>query len=369
MGDRSLEKLARLLVDYSVDIQPGEKVSIEGTTLAEPLMTEIYRRVLERGGFPHLLFDLPDQNELFYRYAGDQQLEYIPVFHRLAVDTFDARIRVLSDGNTRALGKVDPQKIAKRQKSLAPMLQSQMKRGGDGSLKWVGTLYPIRSYAFEANMATEAYRDFVYKACHVDDATEDPVAYWKSTQAAQAGIVERLKGHDLVQLRGPNADLTLSIKGRTFMNSCGKHNMPDGEVYTGPVEDSASGWVRFTYPAIYSGRIVEGIELHFEHGRVEKASARKEEELLLKMIDSDARSRYLGEFAFGTNMEIDQFTSNILFDEKIGGTFHLALGSGYPETGSLNKSVIHWDMICDLRTDSEILVDGEVIYRNGQFIF
>ena len=368
MCDQSLEKLAKLLVDYSVNVQPGEKVAIEGTTLAEPLIANIYRRVLERGGFPHLLFDLPDQNEIFYKYANEQQLNYIPMFHRTAVDTFDARIRILSDGNTRALSKVDPQKIAARQRAMAPMLQSLMKRGGDGSLKWVGTLFPTLTYAFEANMGSEAFRDFVYKACHVDDSTPDPIAYWKSTKAAQEKIVERLKGHDRVQLRGTNADLSLSIKGRVFMNSCGTHNMPDGEVFTGPVEDSANGWVRFTYPAIYSGRIVEGVELTFKDGRVENATAKKEQVFLIKMIDSDSRSRYLGEFAFGTNSEIDQFTSNILFDEKIGGTFHLALGSGYPETGSLNKSVIHWDMICDMRTESEILVDGEVIYRNGQFL-
>lgn len=369
MGGSSLQKLAHLLVDYSVNIQPGEKVSIESTTLAEPLITKIYQRVLERGGYPHLLLDLPDQNEIFYQYANDYQLEFIPIHHRTAVDTFDARIRILSDGNTRALGKVDPQRIAKRQQAMAPMLQAQMKRGGDGSLKWVGALYPTRAYALEAGMGTQAYEQFVYKACHVDDDTDDPIAYWKNSQLVQEKAVERLKGHDKVQLRGPNADLTLSIKGRTFLNSSGTHNMPDGEVFTGPVEDSAEGWVRFSFPAIYSGRVVEGIELKFEKGRVEKASAKKELDLLLKLIDSDSRSRYLGEFAFGTNMEISQFTSQILFDEKIGGTFHLALGSGYPETGSLNKSMIHWDMICDMRTDSEVILDGEVIYRNGKFLF
>lgn len=368
MGGQSLEKLAKLLVDYSVDVRPGEKVAIEGTTLAEPLITQVYKRVLERGGHPHMLFDLPDQNEIFYQYANEKQLEFIPVFNQTVNETFDARIRILSDGNTRALGRIDPQKIAKRQQSLAPVMQAMMRRGADGSLKWVGTLFPTRAYAMEAGLGTLAYEDFVYKACHVDENTSDPIAYWKSTQAAQAKIVDRLKGHDKIQLRGPNADLTLSIKGRTFMNSCGTHNMPDGEVFTGPVEDSAQGWVKFTFPAIYSGRVVEGIELTFEKGRVEKATALKEQEFLLKMIDSDARSRYLGEFAFGTNMEINKFTSQILFDEKIGGTFHMALGSGYPETGSLNKSMIHWDMICDMRTDSEILLDGEVIYRNGQFL-
>ncbi|RMF49526.1 MAG: aminopeptidase, partial [Anaerolineae bacterium] len=159
-----------------------------------------------------------------------------------------------------------------------------------------------------------------------------------------------------------------SIKDRVFMNSSGRFNMPDGEVYTGPVENSVNGWVRFTYPAIYGGRVVEGVQLRFEEGRVVEASATKNEEFLLQMLDSDPGARYLGEFAIGTNFQIDRFIGHILFDEKIGGTFHMALGAGYPETGSHNKSVIHWDMICDLRTDSEIRVDGDLLYRNGQFV-
>jgi len=198
---------------------------------------------------------------------------------------------------------------------------------------------------------------------------KDAVKYWEKVEKDQQAAVDFISGKNQVALRGPNVDLTLSIKGRNFLNSCGRHNMPDGEIFTGPVEDSVNGWVKFTYPAIYGGVAVEGAELTFSNGKVTQALATKNQDYLLKMLESDAGSRYLGEFAIGTNFEIDKFTGQILFDEKIGGSFHMALGAGYPETGSTNKSAIHWDMICDMRTDSEILVDGDLFYKNSKFVF
>ena len=242
-----------------------------------------------------------------------------------------------------------------------------MRRGADRSFKWVTTLFPTEGFAVEAEMSFRDFEDFVYRACHADEA--DPVAFWKKVEAKQRKIIERIEGHDQVVLRGPNVDLTLSIKGRKFLNGAGINNMPDGEIYTGPVEDSVNGWVRFSYPAIYNGVMVEGVELTFTNGKVAKAKADKNQAFLLEMCDSDPGARYLGEFAIGTNYEIDHFSRNILFDEKLGGTFHMALGSGYPETGSKNKSMIHWDMICGMKDDSEIVLDGEVIYKNGKFIF
>ena len=214
-------------------------------------------------------------------------------------------------------------------------------------------------------MSHKDFEDFVYHACHADEA--DPVAFWK-TYKPGSGDHNRIEGHDQVTLRGPNVDLTLSIKGRKFVNGAGLNNMPDGEIYTGPVEDSVNGWVRFTFPAIYNGVMVEGVELTFTNGKVSKARAEKNQSLLLEMLESDPGATHVGEFAIGTNYEIDRFSHNILFDEKLGGTFHMALGAGYPETGSKNKSIIHWDMICGMKEDSEILVDGEVVYKNGKFI-
>jgi len=217
-------------------------------------------------------------------------------------------------------------------------------------------------------MSVVEYTDFAFSACHVDENTSNPVALWENIRRQQFGMIESIKGHDEVKLKGPNVELSLSVKGRKFNNSYGLHNMPDGEIYTGQVEDSVNGWVKFTYPAIYQGQAVEGVELQFENGRVVSAKAQVGEQLLLAMIGSDEGSHYLGEFAIGTNYEINRFTRNILFDEKLGGTFHIALGAGYPETGSRNTSTIHWDMICDMRKDSEMSVDGTIIYRDGKFI-
>jgi aminopeptidase len=368
VSDTRFEKLARILVDHSTKVKPGDRVAIEAVTSAEPLVRSIYRLVLERGGFPHILLHLPDEDELFFTFAGDEQLDYTPAFQQLVTQEFDVYIRARSETHTRALSNIDPSRQARFQKAFAPIRNTMMRRAADNSLRWVLSQYPTAAYAMDADMGLYEYENFVLSACHADEGTPDPVAYWEGVQMEQASIVERIEGHDKVQLRGPHVDLTLSIKGRKFRNSSGQHNMPDGEVFTGPVEDSVNGWVRYTFPAVYQGRVVDGIELAFEKGRVVRASAEKNEAFLLKMLDSDEGARYVGEFAIGTNFGINRFTRNILFDEKIGGTFHMALGAGYPETGSKNTSVIHWDMICDLLTDSEIVLDGEVIYRNGAFV-
>jgi aminopeptidase len=368
MTDLRHRKFAKLLVDYSTHVSPGDRVAITATTAAEPLLKALYQRVLERGGSPHLLIDLPGQDELLFAYASDDQLDDIPSFHKMAFEQFDVLIKIRSELNSRSLSAVDTARLARRQKALSVLLGAQMRRGADKSLRWMSTLYPTAAYAMEAEMGTEEYQAFFFRACHVDENTSDPVAYWQSIQVEQQRAIDWISGHDHVEVRGPNAELSLSIKGRKMVNACGEHNLPDGEIFTGPVEDSANGWVRYTYPAMYQGRIVEGIELTFKAGKVVKASARKNEELLLKMLETDAGARYLGEFAIGTNFEIDRFTHSILLDEKIGGSFHMALGAGYPETGSVNKSAIHWDMICDIRQDSEVRMDGDLLYQNGRFV-
>lgn len=367
MSDSRIDNLARILIDYSAKIGPGDRVLIEGTTAAEPLARALYCRILQAGGHPHLQLELPDQDELLYRFGNDVQLDFVPPFRQLAYETFESRFRIHSLLNPRGLSGMDPKRVGRRQKTISGLTETQMRRGAEGNFRWVTTLFPTSGYSAEAGMSLTDFEDLVYRACHADEA--DPVAYWKKVEAEQAKMIARIQGHEQVTLRGPNVDLTLSVKGRVFMNSCGTHNMPDGEIYTGPVEDSVNGWVKFTYPAIYQGSAVEGIELNFAGGRVEKATASTNEAYLLEMLNADASARFLGEFAIGTNFEINRFTGNILFDEKIGGTFHMAMGAGYPETGSKNKSAIHWDMICDMRTDAEIAVDGDVIYRNGQFVF
>ncbi len=372
MADSRVTKFANVLVQHSARVVPGDRILLEGTTAAEPLLRELYIQILEKGGNPHLMVALPgtmpfSQDEMYLTYAKDTQLDFVPTFYKLAYEQFEGRIRIHSATNTKGTSNIDPAKIQRRSKATSVITEAQFRRGGAGEFKWVTTLYPTEAYAQDANMSLKEYEDFVFGAVHTNE--DDPIAFWNSVKEKQQSAVDFMKGKNQVVLRGPNVDLTLSVKGRTFMNSFGTFNMPDGEIYTGPVEDSVNGWVKFTYPANYGGTSVEGAELTFSNGQVKTAKADKNQDFLLKTLESDAGSRHLGEFAIGTNFDIQQFTGNILFDEKIGGSFHMALGAGYPETGSKNKSSIHWDMICDMRTDSEILVDGELFYKNGQFVF
>jgi aminopeptidase len=371
VSDLRLQKFANILVEYSTRVAPGDRILIEATTAAEPLVRELHALILQKGAIPHPLVGFPGlvpfiQDDAYLRHASAATLDFTPTFHKLAYEEFEGRIRVHSATNTRAAGGLDPVKAERRRRALGSITAAQMRRSAEGKFKWVTTIYPTEGYAEEAGMGLSQYEDFVFGAVHAQE--DDPITYWKSTAAAQQRVIDFLSDKKEVVLHGPNVDLKLSIEGRTFENSVGVHNMPDGEIFTGPVEDSLNGWVKFTFPAIYGGVAVEGAELRFSKGRVESAKAVKNEEYLLKMLDSDDGSHYVGEFAIGTNRDINRFTGHILLDEKIGGSFHMALGAGYPETGSRNRSAIHWDMICDLRQDSEILADGLLFYRDGQFV-
>jgi aminopeptidase len=372
VSDLRVQKFAKILVEHSTHVVPGDRILIEATTAAEPLIRELFIQILERGGIPHPMIALPgmmpfSQDEMYLTYAKDTQLDFVPTFYKLAYDQFEGRIRVHSATNTRGTTNIDALKSQRRGKAISSITEAQMRRGADGKFKWVTTLYPTDGYAQDAGMSLKEYEDFVFNAVHAQ--ADDPIAYWNSTSVEQQNAIDFLSDKGQVVLRGPNVDLTLSIKGRKFSNSIGVFNMPDGEIFTGPVEESVNGWVKFTYPAIYGGVAVEGAELTFSNGRVTSAKAEKNEDYLIKMLESDGGSRYMGEFAIGTNRDITRFTGNILFDEKIGGSFHMALGAGYPETGSKNKSAIHWDMICDMREDSEIMADAQPFYKNGKFVF
>jgi len=363
--DPRVEKLADVLVNYSVAVRPGDKVLVRGAAVAAPLLKAVYAEVLRAGGYPLMLVSLPEADELLFRHASDEQLQHVPEPYKLALETYDVSIGVKGAENTKALSGVDPGKVVLRNQAQAGLMKIYMQRAASGDLRWVGTLFPTHAYAQDAEMSLSEYEDFVYGTCLPD--MEDPVGYWRRFSAWQQKIVDWLRGKEWVHVVGPETDLRLSIAGRVFINSDGKHNMPSGEVFTGPVEDSVEGHVRFSYPAIYQGREVTGVRLRFEGGRVVEASAEKNEQFLLKTLDTDEGSRYLGEFAIGTNEGITRFTRQILFDEKINGSFHVALGAGYPETGSKNESGIHWDMICDLRDGGGIWVDGELLYENGEF--
>lgn len=374
MTDPRVDQFAGLLVEYSAGIQPGDRVLIEAETAGEPLVRALFERILQAGGHPHLLLSLEGMTTMtgldsaFIKHASDAQLDFAPTFMSLAYQQFESRIRIHSSSNTKVLANSDPARTRQRSEATRDVLRSQFERGRRGDFRWVTTLYPTEAYAQEADMSLADYTDFVWQANHILPG-ESGVDHWRAVERDQAAAVAALEGADHVHVQGPNCDLQLSVKGRKFLNSCGHHNMPDGEIYTGPVEDSANGWVRFTYPSLYQGRSVSGVELQFEDGRVTKASADKGEAFLKSSLEIDPGACYLGEFAIGTNFGIDRFTGNILFDEKIGGSFHMALGAGYPETGSSNESAIHWDMICDLQQDSEINVDGALFYKDGKFAF
>jgi aminopeptidase len=373
MKDQRTERMARTLIDYSANIQPGDRILLEAEPSAEPLVRTLFEQTLERGGHPHLMIGLSGQvtytglDETFLGKAGAEQLVYISPFYQLAYDQFESRIRVHSSTNTKALTNADPDQIAKRSMAMQPLLETQFRRGDKGEFKWVTTQFPTLAYAQDAEMSFEEYENFLYKACHVDDPNSDPVVYWQKVEAEQQRLVDAFAGHDKVVVRSPHCDFSLSIKDRVFINACGHRNMPDGEIFTGPVEGSVNGWIHFTFPAVFRGSEADGVKLRFEEGKVVEATAEKNQALLERMLNVDAGAGYLGEFAIGTNYGIQSHTKNILFDEKIGGTFHIAFGAGYPKTGSKNKSAIHWDMICDIRQESEILLDGDLVYEDGSF--
>jgi len=366
MRDERVSKLAEMLVNYSVGVQPGWRVWLRGSTLGEPLLKEIYAKVLQAGGLPFLTPTFPDLDYLLYRYGSDEQLRYVPDPLMQTVETFEASIAVMAEANTRGLTSIDPARVSIRNRGYEKLFKTFLQRAGEGKLHWSLTLFPTQAHAQDAEMSLSEYEDFVYQACM--PVMNDPAGYWRKVSARQQKIVDWLKGKQNVHVVGPQTDLHLSIAGRTFINCDCKENVPDGEIFTGPVEDSVNGHVYFSYPAIFDGRVVTGVRLWFENGKVVKATADKNEAFLLEMLDTDEGSRRVGEFAIGTNEGITRFTGEILFDEKIGGSFHMALGEGYPESGSVNESAIHWDMICDLRDGGEIRVDDQLLYQNGRFV-
>jgi len=366
MYDIRLGRLADVLVNYCTEVKPGDWVGIFGDVITIDALRAVHAAVLKAGGYPHLIISDEYMMRTFLREANDDQLNWLTPSMTIYYEQADVYIRVSSSTNTRAMTNIPPKRVQQLRTAQSGWLNTRLNRAAAGEFRWVGTWYPNEASAQEANMSLEEYEDFVYSATFCDQ--EDPVAEWIKVRDMQQQKIDWLVGKKQVTLTGPNIDLSLSIEDRSFVNADGKRNMPSGEIFTGPVEESVNGWVRFSYPSIVGGRAVSGIELKFEDGKVTDASAEQNEELLYAQLDTDSGSRYLGEFAIGTNFGINQFTGNILFDEKIGGTIHMAVGTGYPETGSKNRSAVHWDMICDMRTDSEIHVDGDLFYKNGEFV-
>ncbi len=366
MTDQRVETLAQILVEYSVGIKEGDKVAIRGAYVAEPLILALYRACLVRGAHPMLRATLPRSAPLFYQLANDAQLEYVWETDRWMVENLDASINIISDTNTRQLSKTDPERLAMASRARKPLSDIYLKRAAEGEYRWNVTLFPTEAHAMEAEMSLDEYEDLYYAACLVD--TDDPVGEWQKVAERHARLLEWMDGRNEVHIEGEGTNLILEVGGRTFVAANGHENFPDGEIFTGPIEDKTRGVVTFTFPAIYGGQAVEGIRLRFEDGHVVEASAEKNERYLLETLDMDAGAKTLGELGIGTNYGIPGFTGELLLDEKIGGTIHLALGKSYPETGGVNDSALHWDMVCDLRKGGRITVDGDVLMENGNLL-
>jgi aminopeptidase len=363
--DQRAEALARVLVQYSASIKEEDVCVIQGETAAEPLMQAVYEEVVKAGAFPIVELTMEEQAPAFFRHANDAQLDWVSPTALWVADNADARIRVLADQNTRALSGVDPERQARRQTAAKPLMEKMMSRTAAGEFRWALTLFPTQAYAAEADMSLTDYEDFYYRACLCD--RDDPVQAWQDQSEETRRLAEWMEGKEEIRIEGPGTDLRLNVTGRKFIAADGRHNMPDGEFFTGPVENSASGEVSFSYPAVYGGREVAGVKLRFEDGRIVDATAERNEDFLISTLDTDEGARRLGELGIGTNYGIDRFTKEILLDEKIGGTVHLAVGMSYPETGGKNNSAVHWDMVCDLRRGGRITVDGDPLQVDGRF--
>jgi aminopeptidase len=364
--DQRAEALAQILVRYSTRVAKGDVCVIQSTTAAESLVQAVYEEVLRAGGLPIMQLATSGAQAAFYALASEEQLDWIAPTATWAVENADVRIAIMGDVNARELSQADPRKQARAQKARKPLMETSMRRSASGEHRWALTLFPTHAYASEAGMSLRDYENFYYAACLATDG--DPVTAWERQSDQVRRLAGWIEGKEEVRIRAAGTDLSLGVAGRRWIPCVGEHNMPDGEFFTGPIEDSVAGDVAFSFPASYGGRTVSGVRLRFDEGKVVDASAEQGEEFLHEMLDTDAGARRLGELGIGTNYGISTGTREILLDEKIGGTVHLAIGMSYPETGGTNSSAVHWDMVCDLREGGSITVDGVELQRDGRFL-
>ncbi len=366
MTDIRLQRMAKVLVHYSLGIKKGDRLGIMTGPNATPLVREVVREAVGEGAYPETFVELPGVREIILRDGSDEQLSYIPPAQRMIFEEYETMLSILAQENTKALSGIDPTRMALVQQARRDLMHTYMERSAKGSLRWSIAMFPTHAYAQDAEMSLSDFEDFIYRACFLND--DDPVARWQELSKQQERYVQWLKGKHTIHLLGEDTDLTFSVEGRTFINDDGHYNFPGGEFFTGPVEDSANGYIRYSFPASFAGRSVEDVRLRFENGLVVEARATHGQDYLDKMLALDEGARRLGEFAFGNNHNVDRCTKNVLFDEKMGGTVHLALGASIPETGGINQSALHWDMVCDLRKGSEIRVDGVLFSKDGNFM-
>lgn len=366
MTEELLKKFSRLLLERCLDLKKNDLLMIRTTPQALPLVKEIYGFALHKGAYPFVRAELEGLKGLFLKEAPEEVLTLLSPFDLVEEEKANAILIIDAPYNTREFAGIPPQRQVAWQKAKRPLLEILREREERGDLHWCITRYPNNAHAQDAGMSLEDYSAFVFSSLHLDE--DDPASFWEELSRRQAKLISILEKGKEIRILGRGTDLTLKIEGRKWINADGRENMPDGEIYTAPLERSAQGYVLFSFPAIYQGREIEGVRLVFEEGKVVKAEARRGEEYLRCVLDIDSGAEYIGELAFGTNDGIKIFTKDILFDEKMEGTFHIALGRAYPATGGKNFSAVHWDLICDLREESEVRLDGEVIQRDAHWL-
>ncbi|WP_297093745.1 aminopeptidase [uncultured Draconibacterium sp.] len=359
------DKMADVLINYSLELQPHERIAIFTQSEANELNIALYREALLAGAYPVIICEIPSSNEIFYTYANKDQLAYEEDYFLYIINNFDVLLNIGATSNTKSLNNVNPELFQITANANKKVTERFMERDGNNELRWCYATYPTDALAQEAEMGTVEYKEFVFNSCKLN--TPDPAQSWEEDSKRQRELSAWLKGKDKIELKGPEIDLSLSIKDRAFLVADGKLNFPDGEIYCSPIENSANGWVKFSYPAIVMGKEIRDLELWFKNGKVVKCKASKGEELFSEMLKTDKGANVLGELGIGTNYSIKRFTKNMLYDEKIGGTIHLAVGNGFPDSGGKNVSSVHTDMVCNMKS-SEIIVDGELFYKDGEFL-
>jgi len=354
MVDDRIKKVAKIIVDYSTKVKKGEYVQIISDYEAKDLVLEVYKNVLKKGAFPIVKISVPGMAYNYYKHATEEQLNHFPKLAMNEMKETDATIFIGASSNTKELANIDSKKIAMRQKATKPIFIERSE-----NTKWVIFYYPTGAFAQQAGMSLEEFTDFVFGSTIVD---------YKKMSKSQVKLKKVIDKGKKIRIVAKNTDISFNIAGRTGIKCDGQFNLPDGEVFTSPVENSAEGVVEFSYPAILQGKEVEGIKLHFKNGKVVKATATKNEDFLRKVLETDKGSKRIGEIGIGVNYKINKFVKNILFDEKIGGTIHLALGKSYKEAGGKNDSAIHWDIVTSMRNGGRLYVDGKLIQKDGKFL-
>jgi aminopeptidase len=364
-SDLYLQRMARVLVHYSLGIKKGERLGVETTPCAMPLVRTMVREAVRAGAHPEVLLQAPGVPEILLSEGTNEQIMYVSMLQQTLHKECEKLLRIIADDQSQSVSGFDPTRLALAQRAHAALNQILIGRTSEGSLHWTLALFPTRADARHAGMSLHEFEGFVSHACFLDE--EEPVSRWQELSQQQVRLIGRLQGKHTIRVLGRETDLALSVEGRHWLNDDGHYNFPGGEFFTSPVETSANGCILFSFPAFHKGHTVEDVRLRFEDGLVVEAKAAKGQDYLDKMLALDEGARRLGEFAFGNNPNVDRCTKNVLFDEKMGGTIHLALGAGFPPAGGINRSALHWDMVCDLRSGSEVYVDGELFARDGKF--